>query len=87
MTEVFLLQHSYEKEIDGLFLEETKIIGIYSSEKNAEGAVEKYKKLPGFKDYPDAFYIDRFQLDMGFWVEGFITGDEALKNFENEEQT
>lgn len=73
MTEVFLLQHSYEKEIEGILLEETKTIGIYSSHEKAELAVEEYKKLPGFKDYPDAFYIGRYQLDKGFWVDGFIS--------------
>ena len=56
MDKVFLLQHSYEiGEI-----EETKIIGIYSSREKAEQVIEKYKKLPGFKEYPDTFYIDEY---------------------------
>ena len=64
-----LLQHSYIK--DGH--EEVKIIGIYSSRKIAEKTVEQYKKLPGFKDYPDSFFIDAYELDENHWFEGFIS--------------
>lgn len=74
---VYLLQHSYEIED----FEETKIIGIYSSQKNAEEVKEKYKSLPGFKKYPDsAFFIDKYEVDISNWEEGFISWEEANKS-------
>ena len=47
---VYLLQHSYSygKHLE---YEETKIIGIYSLREEAVAIIEKYKLLPGFKDY------------------------------------
>ncbi len=69
----YLLQHSYEVGE----CEETKIIGIYTSEKNALDAIEKYKILPGFKDYSDCFHIDKYELDKNHWEEGFIKWDDA----------
>ena len=75
MVSVFLLQHSYEiDEID-----ETKVIGIYTSREKAEIAVEKYKNLPGFNDYPNSFIIDHYELDKGHWEEGFIKWENALQ--------
>jgi hypothetical protein len=68
MTSVFLLQHSYEIND----FEETKVIGIYLSRKKAEQVIGKYKKLQGFKDYPDSFYIDEYEMDKDNWEEGFV---------------
>lgn len=69
MVTVFLLQHSYE--VNGV--ENSKIIGIYSSREIAESIVIKYKKLLGFKDYPNDFFIDGYELDEDNWEEGFIS--------------
>ncbi len=69
MEMVFLLQHSYE--LNGV--EDSKIIGIYSSKEIAESIVIKYKELPGFKDYPNEFFIDGYELDKNNWNEGFIS--------------
>jgi homoserine kinase type II len=70
MKSVFILQHVRQ---DGPDDEDEKIIGIYSTKENAEKTIEKYKKkdLPGFKDYPDSFYIDEYELDKDHWTEGF----------------
>lgn len=69
MKMVFLLQHSYE--LNGV--EDSKIIGIYSSKEIAESIVIKYKELPGFKDYPNEFFIDSYEVDTNNWKEGFIS--------------
>ncbi len=68
---VFLLQHSYE--IDNY--EETKIIGIYTSKNKAELVIQKFQTLPGFKEFPECFYIDEYKLDEDNWLEGFIKID------------
>lgn len=65
---VYLLQHSYEKD-NGC--DETKTLGIFSSEENAKDAIQNYINLPGFKDMPDEFYIDVYELDKQHWSEGF----------------
>ena len=66
---VYILQHSYE--LDGC--DETKLIGIYSSLSSAEGAKQRLRLQPGFKDHPDDFAVDAYELDMDHWKEGFIS--------------
>ncbi len=79
MMFVYLVQHSYENN----GCEETKIIGIYSSRSKAKEAVEKYKQIKGFKDYPDDFYIASYEVDKDHWCEGFIKQDEAFRFHKN----
>lgn len=77
MKIVYLLQHSYETG-DNLQYEETKLIGIYSSQKIAEAKIAEYLKLPGFCDFSkDTFYIDAYEIDKDYWTEGFISWEEA----------
>jgi len=74
MEYVYLLQHSYEQNE----IEEIKTIGVYSTEDLANTVIEKYKNLPGFKDYPDGFNIDKYKMNSNSWEEGFIKWDQAL---------
>lgn len=74
--EVYLLQHSYEYGENQEYTE-TKLIGIFSSYKNAEDVIEQYKCLPGFNKYDqDCFFIDKYTLDESHWKSGFISYDE-----------
>jgi len=66
--EVFLLYHINELNDD-----DSKLIGVYSSKEKAEEAQQKSKLLPGFKNSPDSFLIDKCKLDEDHWEEGFIT--------------
>lgn len=68
MNVVYLLQHSYELD-NGC--EEIKTLGIFSDEKNAQEAIDEYKKLPGFKNHKNGFFIDKYKLDKKNWAEGF----------------
>lgn len=61
--DVFLLQHSYERYGE----EDTKIIGIYSSEIEARAAIVRIKVQPGFRDHPESFHIDRYGVDEDNW--------------------
>jgi hypothetical protein len=70
MKSVFILQHSYESSDTGE--EETKFIGVYSSKKKAQEAIERLSRQPGFKDLPDYFYIDEYEIDQDNWCEGFV---------------
>ena len=70
MKYVFILQHSYELDD----CENVKMIGAYSSEKNALDAIQRLKTKPGFADYPeDCFVIDKYLVDEDNWTDGFVT--------------
>lgn len=68
---VYILQHSYDYG-ENFEYQETKFLGVFSSEKEAQKAVEHHKTLDGFKDYPNDFYIDEYEIDKKYWSEGFI---------------
>jgi len=72
MDSVFVLQHSYQLN-DESSSEETKLIGIYSTRAIAEMAIERLKKQPGFKDLPEYFSIEEYQIDQDNWTEGFAS--------------
>ncbi|WP_394834844.1 hypothetical protein LVJ94_50940 [Pendulispora rubella] len=69
MAAVFIVQHAYERDDS----EEIKFIGVYSSRMKAEEAVLRLKEQPGFREYPDGFCIDRYEIDKDHWEEGFVT--------------
>lgn len=48
--------HSLESEDD------EKSIGVYSTEDKAKGAIARLGTAPGFKDCPEAFLIDIYEL-------------------------
>ena len=64
----YVLQHSYELE-NGC--DEAKLLGVFSSYEKAEAAILEYKKLPGFKQRPNDFCIDNYEIDKKCWIEGF----------------
>ena len=70
MDSVYILHHYYD-ELDGC--EEVKLIGAFSSEEEAQRVIEEYKKLPGFKYYPNDFCISEYKINVPAWTEGFIT--------------
>ena len=69
ITSVYMVEHSYELED----CDETKFIGIFSTEEEAKRIVTEYQNLLGFKDYPNNFFINKCQLDIAEWCEGFVT--------------
>ncbi len=68
--EVFVLQHVHVLEEDQ---EDVKMIGVYSTPERAKAAIKRMRTLPGFRDAPDGFSIDRYRVDEDHWVEGYIT--------------
>ena len=53
--------------------DDEKPIGVYCSEQEALEVIEKYKRFEGFKDSPDCFYIDKYELDKTYWTEGYYS--------------
>jgi hypothetical protein len=73
---VYVVQHVLELPDDA---EEIKMIGVYSSELDAQRAVERLRLVEGFRNYPDGFSVDRYELNKDHWTEGYISRAEALK--------
>ena len=53
--------------------EDVKLIGVYASQARAQQAVDRFRPLAGFCDYPNGFSIDRYIVDHDHWTEGFKT--------------
>ena len=53
--------------------QDEKLIGIYSSENDAQEAIKRIKTKPGFRDFPDGFQIDEYEIGKDNWPEGFVT--------------
>lgn len=50
-------QYFVELDTDGSPINEAKEIGLYTTKQFANQAIERFKTLPGFRDYPDCFSI------------------------------
>jgi hypothetical protein len=48
------------------------LLGVYSSLERAEARRSEATALPGYRDYPEAFEIARYEIDHDEWVEGFV---------------
>ncbi len=57
----YYLTHRYIVQIgkDGEPICETKEIGVYSTKRKAMEAIQRFKKLSGFRDYPEGFLIQK----------------------------
>lgn len=72
MKTVYLVQHEHT-ENDCIF--DTRIVGIYSSEKLAYEGIQRAKKLSGFRDVPEGFQITEYSLDKDNWFVGYSNFD------------
>jgi hypothetical protein len=70
MNTVFAVYHVRAKDPDN---DDVKLIGIFSSQKLAEAAIDRVKGQEGFRDYLDGFSIYEKTIDKVCWTEGFIS--------------
>jgi len=70
MKIVYVLQHVHEFEGG---VEDVKFIGVYSSRDKAENAISRLSEEPGFKETKEGFCIDKYEIDIDHWTEGFAT--------------
>jgi homoserine kinase type II len=68
MDVVYILWHSYEDDEH----EDSKLIGVYSSQELAESAKRNVINQPGFNTYPNGFVIDKYEMNQDNWTEGFV---------------
>lgn len=71
---VFLVHHVHEFENGS---EDVKLIGVYTSQADAEAAVARVRDQPGFRDHTAGFDISEIRVGEDHWTEGFISWDEA----------
>jgi hypothetical protein len=67
--DVFVLHHIHDLGEN----EDTKLIGVYSSEVRAAAAISRLSCQPGFVEHPNGFHLDRYSVDKDHWTEGFVT--------------
>lgn len=53
------------------------LIGMYETEAEAKGAIDRLAGKPGFVDFPSGFQVHAYQLGRDGWIDGFIEGDLA----------
>lgn len=71
---VFVVQHVVrEDEPD----QDVKLVGVYSTRAAARSAIARLRRQPGFRDVPDGFHVDEYELDADHWSEGFGDGAAA----------
>ena len=75
MKYVFELTHTREL-LD--FKEDCTYIGTYSSEEEAEKALNRNKQLAKFSDCIEGFNIDSFELNKDHWTEGYVTYSDVM---------
>lgn len=69
---VFLMSYDLNGNLlDGFDRDDCMLIGVYSSQAEAEAAILRSSKLPGFSEYPDHFVVDRYILNKDNWTSGF----------------
>jgi len=79
MERVYILHHVRRDDEYG---DDAKLIGVYRTEEKAKEAIERLSPQPGFRDHPEGFQIDPYELDEDNWTEGFgfiTSGDESLE--------
>jgi len=72
MNTVFYLAHEwYDGEYDYV-----TDIAVYSTLGKAEKALCKFKNHEKFKEHPEGFSIDEYDIDEDHWTEGFFKASE-----------
>ncbi|WP_084508999.1 DUF7336 domain-containing protein [Nocardia pseudovaccinii] len=74
MGSVFLLEHVYQNDDRE---EERKRIGVYESEEDARNAILRLHDQPGFRDYPENFVVQPYEVDKSYWSEGYDDTDQG----------
>ena len=74
---VYVLQHLHELD-DGS--SDVKLIGIYGTEQDAIAARKRLSAAPGFKESPECFAIDPYEVGQDHWVEGYVSVPAGSEN-------
>lgn len=58
--------------------DDVKLLGVFSSPSGADARIEQARTQAGFRDEPDCFLVDRYQVDTPTWTEGFGWAPEPV---------
>lgn len=50
-----------------------KLLGVYSTRDLAEQRRERALELPGFREAPNDFVIDEYEVNRDEWTTGYVT--------------
>ena len=53
------------------------LLGLYSTRQLAEQRIEQARTLPGFRRFPDGFYIHEYAVGESHWPNGFVGNQES----------
>jgi hypothetical protein len=73
MGSVFIVWHTHETESSA----DEKLIGVYASRSDAEAAIDRLSRKPGFEDSPEGFEVSEYVLGKDHWAEGYVSQAEA----------
>ena len=79
MNSVFIVWHTHETETSV----DEKLIGVYATCTEAEGAVDRLRSKPGFQDSPEGFDISEYALGKDHWTEGYVSQAETMHTHED----
>lgn len=72
---VFLLWHARKLPDDE---DGDKLIGVYATADDADRAKQRALSLPGFRDSPEGFEVDRYIVGQDNWKEGFFRVNDGV---------
>ncbi len=73
MKYLYILCHLNKKN------EDIKTIGKFTSLEKAKNVIEEYKQYKGFKDNPDGFFIDKYEINKLYWQDGYFKKQKEIK--------
>lgn len=53
--------------------DDVKLLGVYSTRANAQARADTARLLPGFRDEPECFVVDGYQVDHDEWQSGYVS--------------
>lgn len=70
VTVVYILWHVHKLD-DGE--ENAKLVGVYATSEEADAARTRVSDAPGFREVPEGFHVDGYELGKDHWTEGYVT--------------
>lgn len=74
------VEHERDGELnwDETLGDDVKLLGVFSSRAGADARIDQARLEPGFRDEPDCFIVDRYEVDRPTWTDGFGWVDDQV---------
>lgn len=77
-TYVVVLHHVYPNTLDPE-VEESKLIGCFSSQQEVTKAIESLNQQDGFRDHQDGWMVSEYAVNEVHWEDVFLTLDRLSR--------